>query len=184
MAYTQRLNYFTKSRTWEVGADQLQWGEEGRVGVILFTDIRSVRMAFSPTRTERNRYSLKLETSRGSFEITNIDWQGPLSSEDNMDEFKAFSEEIHGAFARSNCDAQFHLGVSNGAYVGYWVLSLFVLTVLFAAGIFFLSVGLFWITGIKVLIILFYLPTLFRFLKKNYPRRYDPDTVPWDEISL
>ena len=80
MTYTQRLNYFTKPRTWEAGEDRLRWREEDSEGEIPFGDIVAVRLKYAPTRTERSRVLLRIQTKTGVSEISNIDWQGPLLS--------------------------------------------------------------------------------------------------------
>ena len=61
MKYRQRLHQFTKARTWETNETELCWSEDdGNSGVIPYSEIRSVRLRFEPTRVEQDRYAMRI----------------------------------------------------------------------------------------------------------------------------
>lgn len=177
MDYTQRLNQFTPERTWQLGDSGISWRDENSQGSIEFSAIKEVRLRFEPTRAERRRFAMRLKDGNIHL-LTNIHYRGPMDFADQSNEYRAFVTAFHNRLSAANPAVRFKRGSTPGAYLGNSILTLFVLLVLMGAGVYFLMAGIFWLAGVKLLIILFYLPTVFRLLIRNKPGRYDPHHIP------
>ena len=180
MEYIQRLNHFAATRTWDLDPTGINWRDDnGESGRIAYGAISNVRLRFEPSRAERRRFVMRFQANR-EYIISNINYRGVANFVDQSGQFRNFVTAFHDNLQRVNPDVSYQSGSTKGAYLGNWVLTLFVLAMLFAAGLFFISIGMVWIAALKLVIIVFYLPTLFRSLVINRPGTYRPNNIPVD----
>ena len=178
MKYTQRLHQFTKTRTWEANETELSWSDEdGRSGVIPYSEIQSVRLRFEPSRAEKNRYAMRIYTPQ-EWVITNINFRGIMDFEDQSDDYAAFVEDFHRQLAPVNPKTRFLAGSTMGAWIGNFVISVFVLIVLLGIALLALMGGLIWLVAVKAAILIFYIPVMVRLILKNKPASYEPMRLP------
>ena len=179
MKYQQRLHQFTSKKTWEITPNALSWSDDkGLKGRIPFAHIRRVRLRFQPTRVERRRFALVIEVPGETHQITNINYRGVMDFEDQSDEFTPFVDLFHQKLVAANPDVAFRSGSTPAAYVLNALLSAFIVAVILGVALFAVMSGIIWLIAIKVVIIIFYVPTLIKLLITNRPMRYDPLNIP------
>ena len=97
---------------------------------------------------------------------------------DQSAQFQKFIVTFHEKLQDANSNVMYKSGSTPGAYMGNVVLSILIIAMLIVAAVFFLSIGLIWLVGLKLLLIIFYMPTLFKLLKRNRPGNYNPVSIP------
>lgn len=178
ITYTQRLNALTRPTTWRVSEKGLFWNEEGgKSGEIPWSKVRNVRLRFEPTRFETRRVTLHFQAPY-PFQISNIEYQGIGNFKPQPDEFRAFVEGFH-KFIPRTAGIRFRVGSTWPAYVMNVVITIGVVTLLLALAPIAQATGMpGGIVLTRIVLILIFLPVLFKFLWLNRPRSYDPDHLP------
>jgi hypothetical protein len=129
------------------------------------------------------RYLTRIAPRAGrAFDITNSSFLGYAQFERHDEAYADFIRQLHKRLADSQTGTRFRKGSSLAGYLGNWALTLFILAALLGSTIFLLSMGLAVLVLIKVAIIAFYMPTLFRFMAKSRPATYDPRDIPSDAL--
>lgn len=184
--YVTRNNAFVPAVEWTLDGGSLRRSDgKGPPQVYALKDVREVRLAFAPTRPERNRYRCRVLLPGGqAIEFFNRTYRGVMDFADTSAEYAAFVQALHVALARHNPACRFTAGASQGAFVVNAVVLVLLAVVMIGALIFFLVVGLLWVALLKVLLIAFYLPTAWAWVKRNRPRVYGPETIPPDILPL
>lgn len=178
MTYTQRLNAFEPTKTWEVVSQGLVWSDDkGGAGEISWEKIKSVRLRFEPSRAERQRVGLHIYTPI-DHTITNIHYKGVMNFTAQKDSFRVFVMEFHKGFPKDT-QTVFHKGSTRGAYIGNTIVTLLIFAFLF------LLAPLLTLTGIpsagsiaRIGIIILCVPVLLSALVKNKPDTYTPKDLP------
>lgn len=176
--YTQRLNAFSRPTTWQVDQAGIYWNNDrGEQGEIPWSKLRRVRLRFEPSRFETRRIALHFDAPY-PFKISNIDYRGFGDFKAHSTEFRAFVDAFHRHVPR-NAGIQFRVGSTWGAYVMNIVITLAVVLLLLALA------PIISVTGMpggivlaRLVIILIFLPVVFKLLWLNRPRDYDPDQLP------
>lgn len=185
--YCQRRNALEEEREWHLEPDALSWrflGKKGGEGRIDFSDILRIQMSYEPNRIQADRYILRGDSNRGRFEIGNVNYRGLGDLEARTEAFREFVDCFLDALRESGEGAGLRVGTSPLAYLMSCLITFGVIAVLLGAGVFFLAVGMLWIAAVNALIILFYMPRLFRYLKRNKPRTLSEMRVPWNELGM
>lgn len=179
-AYTHRMHAFVKPRTYRIDGDRLLWAEQGQdVGELALADILEVRLRFHPSRAQRNKYHCRLVSRKGgSIELTNTSYEsiGNFSSHDEA--YAGFVRRLLGRLVDVGADTRFAGGQTNAGYAGTLLVSVFIAVGLLFAFWFFIAIGVIWIAFIKAMLVLFYLPTLVRYIGRNRPIAFDPRQIP------
>ena len=179
MEYEQRLHQFTATKTWEIREDALVWRDDkGGKGGIRFSEIKLVRLRFQPTRVERRRFALVIQIPGETCQITNIHYRGVMDFEERSDDFTRFVEVFHEYLVVANPDVIYRSGSTIPSYIFNVVISIFVLLVILGVGLIAVFSGIIWLVAIKIALVIFYLPTLYKVLVKNKPMTYDPLNIP------
>ncbi|MDD5365482.1 MAG: hypothetical protein PHR30_09100 [Gallionellaceae bacterium] len=178
--YTQRLHAFVPDRTYTVADDALLWRDgKGGAGQVAYADLAEVRLSYAPTRVQKNRYFLTLSTGHdAALQISNENYLGLADFQDCSPSYRIFVTELHRSIAAANPGVRFEAGSTGMQRSLHWLLTGFILLVLAAAALAFITLGLYWLVLVKVGIIAYYLPTLKRYLGINKPRRYAPSAIP------
>lgn len=180
VTYCHRLHAFRERACYEVTEHGLRMSVGGKTREFPFADIGAVALDFAPTRFQRNRFRMRIyPKSGGTIEITNESYEGPASFSAHDADYVRFAEALHGAILASGVPAEFRSGNSTAGYlvniaivVGTAALLYSVLPLLVA------GYGPVGIVGVKLLVIAFMLPTLWRYMKRNRPKTYRPDAIP------
>lgn len=184
LSFTLRSNAFQGTRSYRLTDDALTWEEEDKpLDGVFYDDIAEVRLAFVPTRVSRNRYRTQIIFRQGGMvELFNTDYQGFGKLPEKNDEYVAFLRELHRRIAASAAPTLFRKGNSTIAYVFNLLLTLFIFAMVALAFLLLANLGLIWIAVIKLGIILFFIPTLIRYIRRAKPATYDPLHVPDDML--
>ena len=182
--YSQRRDALSKPRHWYLDSDALGWRDsDGHSGRILFTDIVEVRTGYRPSRVQPDRYLTRIKSrSQASIDITNSSFLGYANFEYHDEDYSRFITSLHRRIANQRSNTRFYKGSSHLAHIGNWILTAFICSVIVGTSLFFLSHGLVEVALIKLMIILFFMPVLFRFMKKSRPETYDPLHIPVDAL--
>lgn len=180
VSYATRNNAFTPAVVWTLCGDRLRREDgKGRPRETWLRDVRAVQLQYAPTRPERNRYRCRITLSNGTkLEFFNRTYRGVYDFEDTSEAYAKFVTALHAELSRHARDCRFQAGSSAGSYWGNFALLVAICVVVLGALLFFLSAGLFWVAAIKVVLIVFYLPTAIRWLRRSKPQFYIPGSIP------
>ena len=158
--------------------------EEGKPRSGAFYDgISEVHLTYTPTRFARNRYRARVAYRDGGMaELYNTHYEGIGDFPERNAEYAGFLTELHRRLARKGKDIRFTRGNSPAAYVGNWLLTIFIFAMLALAFVLLMAWGLVWIAVVKIAIILFFIPTLIRYMARAKPGTYDPLAIPRDVL--
>ncbi|MCF8473975.1 MAG: hypothetical protein K9G26_04695 [Emcibacter sp.] len=186
VSYTHRHSYLTKMRTYQVGDKSLRWqDDEGLETTLTYKDIISVEGQYTPSRVQPNRYRLRINShTKGSVDITNTTYKGYGEFKENNDSYIPFVKDLHRKMVNCNPSINFKKGISLLGYILSIVTVAFLLIVVIVAGYFFFIYGLITIVIIKTAFVIYYFPSLIRYIKNNKPGIYDPINLPPEIIPL
>jgi hypothetical protein len=183
-AYTFRSNAFVKRRRYLLTGDALTWEEEGKpLDGVFFDDIAEIRLAYAPTRWETNRYRAQIIFKQGGMaELFNVDYRGIGNFAQLNEDYVAFLRELHRRLAERGVPIVFRKGNSPVGFVGNVALTGFIAVCLAAIFILLVTIGLTWLAIAKLVVILFFIPTLVRFMRRARPGSYDPRAISEDVL--
>lgn len=176
ITYTHRLSALTKLREYRLTNDALIYKDENSSPVTIPYGIFSkVTAEFAPSRVQPNRYFLHLYGSNnGKIDITNTHFAGIGDLEDRSKAYVPFAIALHNKILVNNPAINFEKATTWGGYFFSIIIVLFLLCIVAVAGFLFVVSGLFWVTLIKLALIVYYFPSLIRYVKRNKPGKYDP----------
>jgi hypothetical protein len=182
--YQFRAHAFAKDRAFLLTDDALVLSEDGaRIDGVFYDDIAEIRLAYAPTRVARNRYRTQVIFRQGGMvELFNTHYAGFADFEERNASYSAFVRELHRRLAERKVAPTYHKGNSPAAYVGNLILTLFIFAMLALAFVLLFNFGIIWIAVAKLAIILFFVPTLIRYLRRSRPQAYDPRAIPADAL--
>jgi hypothetical protein len=178
--YRLRANAFVKPRVYRLTEDALTWEEEGtRLDGAFYDGIAEVRLAYTPTRFATNRYRAQIIFKAGGMvELFNLDYRGIANFADVSAEYAAFLAELHRRLAAHGTDVIFRHGNSVGAYIANIVLTVFIFAVVALAVLLLFTWGGPVVAIVKLVILLFFVPVLVRYIRRARPGTYDPLALP------
>lgn len=182
--YSQRRRVGAGVRRWKLVAGLLEWTGDGPPGRISLAQVNRLRIAYEPTRISSGRFVIWLRSPTGSVRLDNLDWAGVGQCREQDEAFMGFTQEMLYRIQSENPAAECRLGKPAGTYVLSLLFTVFLLVILFGAGLFFLFIGVIWLALLKVLILLVYLPRLIRYLKRNRPRKMENVQTVWQDIGM
>jgi len=184
-SYSQKLHAFKPAIRWTLTDEGVAWEEleaDKRSGNIPLSKIQKVRLRFEPSRAETRRVGLHIYAPF-DHHITNIHYVGVMDFNLQQAEFRDFVLAFHALFG-SETRTEFHHGSTWGAYLGNLAITVFLCALLLLLAPIIALTGIPGGTAIiRIGIILIFLPIVFRVLKKNRPRRYQPDSVPMELLE-
>lgn len=183
-SYTTRENALGKRRAYQLTDDALTWQEvDAPVDGVFFDDIAEVQMTFAPTRVSRNRYRTRIIFRHGGMvNIYNTDYAGFADFPEQNPEYVAFIGELHRRLAERGGDIVFRKGSGTGAYAANIILTVFIFAMIALAFVLLFNFGLVWIAVAKLGIVLFFVPTLVRYIRRTKPATYDPRALSEDAL--
>lgn len=178
--YRLRANAFVRPRTYRLTEDALTWEEDGgKLDGVFYDDIAEVRLAYVPTRFARNRYRAQIIFKPGGMaELFNTDYRGIADFAEHDAEYVAFLTELHRRLAAKGKDVIYRQGNSVGAFIGNIALTVFIFVMVGLAFLLLFTWGGPLIAIVKLLILLFFVPVLIRYIRRARPGIYDPLALP------
>ena len=181
-SYTYRLNALEQDTTLILVDGALRVERDGRIERRPLSQVAAVRLSFNPSRVDRDRYDCRLEMRDGATVLArSTTYRGFASFESQADGYGAFVRALHGRLAPHG-DISYERGDSSLRFygsMGCFVTSLvLLLVVLIATGLLFVP----WIAVAKLLVLLFSVPLILKYARRNRPRSYDPAAVPDDML--
>jgi hypothetical protein len=186
--YIARANALEYEAIWRLGPDalELQGGPTAGPDVVLrfpYRNIVGVRLSYAPSRADSARYRCDLKMRSGQrLAILSTHYAGIADFEDRASTYVPFVRELIARVAGANPSATYRSGKSP---LAYWAEHIFLLaavallvSVLSMAGFAYVS-GSSWV---KLAIVLFFIPLLIAYTRKNWPRRFKPDAIPKDVL--
>jgi len=178
--YATRNHAFTPACVWTLEGATLRIEDAtGGERVVPLAEVKEMRLDFAPTRPELNRFRCRLALrDGGSLEFFNRTYAGVYDFRDTSAEYVAFVQVLAAALVSHAPGCGFFSGATSASYL---------LNVLATAGLFvcfglisffLLASGLTWLIAVKLLILIFYLPALARWLARNRPRPLVPSSLP------
>ncbi|MFN0264362.1 hypothetical protein ACKTEK_10845 [Tepidamorphus sp. 3E244] len=180
-SYTHTFHALRGPRTYTLSDDALEWVDEGKAGHhrLPFSEISHVRLAYRPTRVQHNRYLAHITPRTGKrIDISNSSFHGYGSFTEHNEAYARFIRALHEKLAAHSSGTVFQKGGSWPGYIGNLVLTAWIALMLVIAALFLLFSGLLWIAVVKLAIIIFFLPTLVRFIIRAKPETYSPSKIP------
>lgn len=176
--YTYRVNILEKAKTLALFDDGISVQIEGHpTRVVSWDDIVGVRLVYSPTRVDRNRYICELRMKSGSRSIiTSTTFEGVGNFKDQSVSYTLFVNELH-THLRHRTDMSFTTGATPFAWYAnigcgsIGLLFLLLTFILFAAAVSPIVI-------VHLVIAAFYIPWLIKYFRVNLPSRYTPDAIP------
>ncbi|MCB1479311.1 MAG: hypothetical protein KDJ62_10670 [Rhodobiaceae bacterium] len=179
--YTHTYHFFRKPRSYRLTGSALTWTDEGEAGMksLPYSQIKEVRLAYRPSRVQRNRYLAHIVPKSGKrIDISNSTFKGFGDFVEHNEEYSAFIRELHRRLVEMRTDATFHKGSSWLGYIGNMILTVWIAAMVVLAFFLLTLTGVLWIAVIKLAIIAFFIPTLIRFMLRSRPQTYDPREIP------
>jgi hypothetical protein len=176
--YTVRRHAFEPERTWRVDEAGLSWQGEGVCGHFPFSEITTIRLLFGASRADQNRYLCQVTRFNGWMEeIVSTHYAGPMNFEDRRSTFRPFAEQLTIQAARANPKIRFWAGV---APLNFWLSGLLVVSVaaLLAFVLLTLGPGGGWIVAAKLVLLVFMIPMVVRWFRRNRPVSFTPPAIP------
>jgi hypothetical protein len=177
-----RVSVLEPELIWRLRGDVL-WmrAEGGGEGCpIPLSSLTGIRLVFSPTRVQTNRYRCLLYNAGGRIAtIQNEHYKGVMSFEDRTASYLELVNAVIRRTAMVNSGCKFFSG---STWLGY-ASSVTVLVISFAllAGVLYLMPGgISSLVVVKLLLILVYLPVAWLWIKRNKPATFPPDAIPVD----
>ena len=183
--YTYRQSIATKPWTFRIENDQLVWEKQDQEKPIAvhMGNIAKVRPVFDPTRVQLNRYVLNITTRKGKqIKLASMSYKGISDFEDLAPSYAAFVRALHEQMARINPSIQYVRGISKLGYAMSMLVMVFLIALLGVAGFLLINGVTHPIVWVKLALLLYFTPMLYKYLKRNKPGVYDPAHVPEDLI--
>jgi len=176
--YRVRLHAFEQERVWRVGPEGLSWDGGDKKGHFPFRDIRMIRLSYTPTRFDFARYRCSVTRFNGwREEIVSTSYAGIGSFEDRAQDYGRFVRKLVAYASKGNPAIRFEAGES---HIKYWgsIAILVGAFALLALVIFSIGFNPTWIIIVKLVVIAFLFPICLRWMRKNRPQRFSPDSIP------
>jgi hypothetical protein len=179
VSHTVRLSALEPEKTWKLEGDTLWMCVEGQPDVPLpLSAILRLRLSYEPSRFEKNLFRCRLYNTGGKCAtIQNIHYQGIASFGDRTDTYLPFVRALITRLASVNPRCEFISGTSRLVWWLYAIyLALAFVALAFALILLYSAIGP--TSLFKLLVIAFFIPTLYRWFKRNRPGKFSPHAIP------
>jgi hypothetical protein len=169
LAYQVRANALEPERVWRLADAALHWTSKHGPQHFDFDKITAIRLEWAPTRANAAQYLCHVSVKSGWTEIIpSTHYAGIMSFQDRAPEYRAFVLALIERVSALNPACKISGGATPFQYLGN--VAIIAVSVLML-GVVLLLVGmpLTVIAGVKLLIILFYVPRLLRWFSRNSP---------------
>jgi len=179
LSHTCRLHAFKRPTTYTLDERTLQWRDDtGTTGALPLREITSLHLKYEPTRFAEDRYLAKIESPNQSITLSNLSYVGIADFHRHDQAYRAFVIALGRRIADQSPSAEMRGGDKVFTYRLYQLISLAVLLLILGVAWFLYTVDLPEIIGLKLLLLVYYLPKLKAYLDANKPKRLDPHQLP------
>lgn len=180
VSYTYRQSILTKPWTFTLNDTALVWQEEDKPArMIPFSSIIRLQPKFDPTRVQLNRHIMQVYTHNGQvIKIASMTYKGISDFADQAADYASFIHALHDKLATANPSVEFKKGITQLGYMASVGVLVFLILLLVIAVGFILTGTVNAIIVIKLLFLLYFIPTLIGYLRRNKPQVYDPRNLP------
>jgi hypothetical protein len=184
MRYATRNHAFVPATTWVLEDASLRLEDEkGPPRVIPLGRIKAIRLDFAPSRPERNRFRCRLTVHQTeTLTFYNRTYVGYYNFAETSAEYVAFVTALVAALRRHAPACRFLAGATGISYFFNVLTTAFIFVCFAAISWFLFRVGLTWMLAIKILILIFFVPTLIYWGVRNRPRSFSPVAIPPDVL--
>ena len=184
VSYTQRFHAFAQQRTYRLTQDAVVWeDEDGGSGRMAYADISAIRLAYRPSRAQPDRFFATITVpSGGKVRISNTSYRGFNDFIMQDAEYSGFLKALHERLAEGGCDVSYRKGSGLIGFAANLILTIVITGGLAVLALYMLSGGYYGLAAAKLLIVAWYMPVLFKFMKRSMPQRYEPDAIPDDAL--
>jgi hypothetical protein len=179
--YTFCLSLFRKDATYRLTDHALPWREGSDDGELAFTDIRRIRIYESPGMPTFRRCIVTPRTGRSRV-LSSNHFVGGRRFESRLKSYQPFVEELLRRISKANPNVEYITGLG----LGTWITFTLILAAILATGL--LSLGGIAASAIEggelvidVILLVFvgvifavFVPPMWRSVRRNRPRRFDP----------
>lgn len=182
--YATRNHAFVPATTWVLeGAALRLEDDKGPPRVIPLGQVRALRLDFAPSRPERNRFRCRLTVHPAeTLTFYNRTYRGYYDFPETSPEYVAFVRALVAALRLHAPACRFLAGATGISYFFNVLTTAFIFACFAAISWFLFRVGLTWMLAIKILILIFFVPTLIHWVARNRPRGFAPSAIPPDVL--
>lgn len=184
LSYTYRQSILTKPWTFSLTDDALSFQEDQRPAIVIpYSQIKQVKPKFDPTRVQLNRHVIDVQLTNGrSYKIASMSYQGISDFTDQAAQYSRFIKAFHERLAHANQTLQYKKGISQLGYVASVGMLVFLILLLIVAVGFILTGTVNAVILIKFVLLIIFIPTLLKYIRRNKPGTYDPLDLPEDVL--
>lgn len=178
LVFRCRRSLIEKERCWVLRADELCWSAEEYSDQTPLHEISEIRLQYAPTRYVAQMYRSRIRLRNGKvWHLQNHHFAGMANFEDRSADYRELMENLVWRVAAVQPQCAMIAGVS---WANWLFSSLFMCgsLLLLMVVMFYMWTAIGWLVIVKLLIILFFLPRAFLWIKRNRPRRFDPRNIP------
>lgn len=181
--YAYKASLILSAHQFELDGEGLHWRIGGRSGVWSLTSISVVRLSYRPVSMQARRFRADIRNDRGEqLAIFSTTWQTVALMEPQDTGYRAFILGLHRRLRAIDSKAEFVAGLKPWLYqtamavlalVGLTIVGMFVRALwigLWAGALFIVAFAALFVWQIG------------GFMRRNRPRRYEPDNVPSDLV--
>jgi hypothetical protein len=174
-----RISVLEPNRIWSLRGDVLWMLSESYGDLqIPLASLTEIRLVFSPTRVQTNRYRCLLFNARGKVAtIQNEHYAGVMDFEDRSESYRALVITLIHRTAMANPGCRFTSGNTLISYLAQVTVLLGGFLIL-AAALYLMSSAISSLIVVKLILILVYIPVAVMWMKKNKPAIFSPDAPP------
>ncbi len=177
--YQCRLTAFKTATTYQLDDNALHWQDEkGESGTLALRDITSLYLKHEPTRFAQDRYLARIEAPGQSITLSNLSFVGFADFRPDDHAYRDFIIALARRIAIQSPSAEMRGGDKALTYRIYQVISIAVLLLLLGVAWLLYTIDLPEIIGLKVLLLLYYLPKMKAYMDANKPAQLDPLHLP------
>jgi len=174
-----RISALDPERVWSLRGETLWMVTAGQADIPFpLRDAKRLRLEFSATRFQRNRYRCRLSNPGGYVAVIQNDhFKGMADFEDRSASYR----ELVVALIRRTSACNPGCRMITGTSMWNWLLSSGFLLLTFgflAVVMFFMWTAVGWLVIVKLMVILFLLPTAIRWIMKNRPATFSAQSIP------
>jgi hypothetical protein len=187
-SYITRANALEYEAIWRLGADALELtgGPTAGPDVTMrfpYKDVCELRLSFAPTRFDPRRYRCEVRMRSGQrVAIMSTHYAGVGNFEDRAAGYVPFVRGLVARVASANPAARFRSGKRPLFYLLEHAFLLLMLVLLVLVLGLVGGAALSHLVLVKLGILLFYIPLMILYTRKNWPRRFDPRDIPGDVL--
>lgn len=179
LQYQTRNNQLSPPTTWSLDEEGIRMTNQAVDSLIVWKDIREIRLQYAPTRYIANRYTCQINLhSGGSAWFSSHYVDGSFTEEDRGREYDRFVRELMNQTVVHNPACRLTSGAGAWSYFSKLLIMSFSAWMLFVLFKLFMAFGLTWLAVLKLTVVAFLMPRLLRWLKVSKGTRFTVHTIP------